>query len=254
LKIGDFDPRHAGNELLCVTAVRVWEFYKDENGTWIKENMSGYLPRIYKCDIGNFDPRFDGNECVIFTENNIAEYAWNGSGWYSEWISTLGKVPTGRVGEIWSWNNVSEIVCVDGSSHGIVIVWWDNTSYERKDVVYDITLGGSLSIGDCWSGHEGNEIVVGAEVVIGDKACYLLWEENGEWEYQVIFTDGWVGDVEVGEFDYLHPGLEIAYAAYGLYELYEEPPVSETTSPFMLFVCPLIAVPAVLFVIREWRK
>ncbi len=251
LKIGDFDPRHSGNELLCALyAGMVREFYKESNGTWIQEVIDDSRAgiRTYDCDIGNFDPRFDGNECVVFTEENITEYAWNGTGWYNETIVIYSNVPAalwaGRVAELNTTNEVEEIIWGSGWSQ-VGLVWWDGSGYEVKRIAWDI--GGNtraVAVGDCLSGHPGNEIVAGGTSGI----VFLLWEENDVWRKAEIYVkDTWIEDIEIGEFDPMHPGNEIAVGTGWLHEVYENPSVSETTWILQPVLCVVVAVPAILW-------
>ncbi|MEM3888420.1 MAG: hypothetical protein QXO11_08330, partial [Thermoplasmata archaeon] len=258
VKIGDFDPRHSGNELFCCTyGGLIREFYKAENGTWMMEVIDDtHTGKAYEeCDIGDFDPRFEGNECVVFTEENLTMYAWNGSGWYWEEFGLVENLPihitSGRIGDIITWNNESEIVCGDYAG-SLWIIWWNNTSFEREEIRINSSLADILAvtIGDCWSGHEGNEIVAGAY-----EECYLVWEENGTWKKELIFKASkynYITDLEIGEFDTLHPGNEIAVACGGdLFELYEEIPVRESSGYWsgyiVLLICPVV-------VVWKWRE
>ncbi|MEM4307520.1 MAG: hypothetical protein QXU48_00440 [Thermoplasmata archaeon] len=255
VKIGDFDPRHSGNELFCCTyGGLIREFYKAENGTWMMEVIDDtHTGKAYEeCDIGDFDPRFEGNECVVFTEENLTMYAWNGSGWYWEEIhvkSYAKHMMCGRVGEVLPGNNESEIIC--GDTDGMLwIIWWNNTSYANKEIwINTSSFILAVAIGDCWSGHEGNEIVAGAY-----EECYLVWEENGTWKKELIFkAPQWeyITDLEIGEFDTLHPGNEIAVACGELFELYEEIPVRESSGYWLgyivLLICPVV-------VVWKWRE
>jgi len=260
LKVGDFDPLHEGNELLVTTGGgtvggQVREYYK-EGGMWkytvIEQNMGR---NIHDCDIGDFDPRFNGNECIVFTSANITEFAWNGSGWYNETIVIPGEIYYGKIGEINSTNNVSEIICAYMSGY-IAIMGWNETKYDVQylRIFEDMSSVRCVAVGDCWSGHTGNEIVVGG----GSAArTVLVWEDNGTWQKQLIYENNSeysVNDIEIGDFDSAHPGNEIALGVAHLFELYEVIPVNESTSPVFVFVPMIGIIPAVIWRLRqEWR-
>jgi len=109
-------------------------------------------------------------------------------------------------------------------------------------------------VGDCWSGHEGNEIVVGG---LDAARTMLVWDENGTWQKQLIYENNSeysVNDIEVGDFDSAHPGNEIALGVAHLFELYEVIPVNESTSPIFVIVPMIGIIPAVIWRLRqEWR-
>jgi len=253
VKIGDFDPMHTGNELLAISDL-VYEFYKASNGTWVKINISGTWNHstLHGCDIGNFDPRFDGNEIIVFTEENITEFAWNGSSWYNQTIDVScfaalpGEVWSGCIGEINLTNDVEEIICGSGF-RWITLVWWNGTDYEVEIIQYVDEIGSwvnSVAVGDCWTGHTGNEIVAGGGTA---ARTVLVWDENGTWQKQLIYENGSryvVEDLEIGDFDPSHPGNEIAEGLF-LTEIYEDYSVSEHSSVLTSLV--FVAVPAVLF-------
>ena len=261
VNIGDFDPVHAGNELLAISD-QVYEFYKTSNGTWVKINISGTWNHsiLYECDIGNFDPRFDGNEIIVFTEENITEFAWNGTMWYNETIPIAPpykeSITAGRVGEINESNNLEEIVCGSKSCFVAIVSW--NATYYQSRIIADVEEIGvrvnALVVGDCWSGHEGNEIVVGG---LDAARTMLVWDENGTWQKQLIYENNSeysVNDIEVGDFDSAHPGNEIALGVAHLFELYEVIPVNESTSPIFVIVPMIGIIPAVIWRLRqEWR-
>jgi hypothetical protein len=257
VKIGDFDPVHEGVELLVLTT-GLYEFYKSQNGSWVKIEIIREIPvwDVYACDVGNFDPRFDGNEVIVFTAENITEFAWNGTEWYNETIVIPGYyIRSGRVSEINTTNNVSEIVC--GNKYGyVMLVWWNGTEYEMEEIriFEDMDTIYSVAVGDCWRGHAGNEIVVGG----GSAArTMLVWDENGTWKKQLIYENGShydVTDIEIGDFDLTHPGNEIIIAPSLLFELYENTPVNESTSPIFVIVPMIGIIPAVIWRLRqEWR-
>ncbi|MCX8174559.1 MAG: hypothetical protein N3F63_08170 [Thermoplasmata archaeon] len=255
IQIGDFDPVHPGNEM-AVTTHLLHEIYKEPNGTWCVKYVGDPPPNadIYECTIGDVDPRFDGNEIVVFTAENVSVYAWNGTGWRSEIIDVsfgiVGDVGAGKVCEMKSGNNASEIVC--GNKWGeLIMAWWNETRYEVAMYVRCDGHTNALGVGDLWSGHEGIEIVVG----LYDGRVYLVWEDNGSWNRELILNDGYLYDVEVGEFDSQRDGVEIAVAAYGLYEVYEDTSVDENININPVIVV-LICVPAVLWKLkagREWK-
>jgi hypothetical protein len=203
----------------------------------------------YQCDIGNFDPRFDGNEIIVFTEENITEFAWNGTMWYNETIPVAppykADIPSGRVGEINRSNNLEEIICGGGGCF-VAIVWWNGTGYQSNIIINVEEIGvqvNALAVGDCWSGHEGNEIVVGG---LNAARTMLVWDENGTWQKQLIYENGsryWVDDIEIGDFDPSHPGNEIAEGLF-LTEIYEDYSVSEHSLGLTSLV--FVAVPAVV--------
>jgi len=257
VKIGDFDPIHEGVELLVLTT-GLYEFYKSQNGSWVKTEIIREIPvwDVYACDVGNFDPRFDGNEVIVFTAENITEFAWNGTEWYNETIVIPGYyIRSGRVSEINTTNNVSEIVC--GNKYGyVMLVWWNGTEYEMEEIriFEDMDTIYSVAVGDCWTGHAGNEIVVGGSTA---ARTMLVWEDNGTWQKQLIYENGShydVTDIEIGDFDLTHPGNEIIIAPSLLFELYENTPVNESTSPVFVFVPMIGIIPAVIWRLRqEWR-
>jgi len=260
LKVGDFDPLHEGNELLVTTGGgtvggQVREYYK-EGGMWkytvIEQNMGR---NIHDCDIGDFDPRFNGNECIVFTSANITEFAWNGSGWYNETIVIPGEIYYGKIGEINSTNNVSEIICAYQSGY-IAIMGWNETKYNVQylRIFEDMSSVRCVAVGDCWTGHTGNEIVVGG----GSAArTMLVWDENGTWQKQLIYENNSeysVNDIEIGDFDSAHPGNEIALGAIDLFELHEALPVTESTSQIFVIVPMIGIIPAVIWRLRqEWQ-
>ena len=246
VKIGDFDPIHEGVELLVLTT-GLYEFYKSQNGSWVKTEIIREIPvwNVYACDIGNFDPRFDGNEVIVFTAENITEFAWNGTEWYNETIVIPGYyIRSGRVSEINTTNNVSEIVC--GNDYGYVMqVSWNGTGYETQEIriFENMETIYSVAVGDCWTGHSGNEIVAGGGTA---ARTVLVWDENGTWQKQLIYENGSryaVEDLEIGDFDPSHPGNEIAEGLF-LTEIYEDYSVSEHSSGLTSLV--FVAVPAVL--------
>jgi len=260
LKIGDFDPLHEGNELLVTTGGgtvggQVREYYK-EGGMWkytvIEQNMGR---NIHDCDIGDFDPRFNGNECIVFTSANITEFAWNGSGWYNETIVIPGEIYYGKIGEINSTNNVSEIICAYQSGY-IAIMGWNEIKYNVQylRIFEDMSSVRCVAVGDCWTGHTGNEIVVGGGTA---ARTVLVWEDNGTWQKQLIYENSShydVTDIEIGDFDLTHPGNEIIIAPSLLFELYENTPVNESTSPVFVFVPMIGIIPAVIWRLRQrWR-
>ena len=262
VKIGDFDPLHEGNELLVLTR-GVYEIYKALNNTWVKSTIiQGMGVETYQCDIGNFDPRFDGNEIIVFTEENITEFAWNGSMWSNETIDVScfeglpGEISSGCIGEVNSTNDVEEIIC--GSRfRWIIEVSWNKTGYDVQ-IIQDVDEIGSwvssVAVGDCWTGHAGNEIVVGGSTA---ARTMLIWEDNGTWQKQLIYENNSeysVNDIEIGDFDSAHPGNEIALGVAHLFELYEVIPVNESTSPVFVFVPMIGIIPAVIWRLRqEWR-
>jgi len=263
VKIGDFDPLHTGNELLAISD-QVYEFYKASNSTWVKINISGTWNHstLHGCDIGNFDPRFDGNEIIVFTEENITEFAWNGTMWSNETIDVScfeglpGEISSGCIGEVNSTNDVDEIIC--GSRfRWIIEVSWNKTGYDVQ-IIQDVDEIGSwvssVAVGDCWTGHVGNEIVAGGTTA---ARTMLIWDNNGTWQKQLIYENGShydVTDIEIGDFDLTHPGNEIIIAPSLLFELYENTPVNESTSPVFVFVPMIGIIPAVIWRLRqEWR-
>jgi hypothetical protein len=263
VKIGDFDPLHTGNELLAISD-QVYEFYKASNSTWVKINISGTWNHstLHGCDIGNFDPRFDGNEIIVFTEENITEFAWNGTMWSNETIDVScfeglpGEISSGCIGEVNSTNDVDEIIC--GSRfRWIIEVSWNKTGYDVQ-IIQDVDEIGSwvssVAVGDCWTGHVGNEIVAGGTTA---ARTMLIWDNNGTWQKQLIYENNSeysVNDIEIGDFDSAHPGNEIALGAIDLFELHEALPVTESTSQIFVFAPMICIIPAVIWRLRqEWR-
>jgi len=263
VKIGDFDPLHTGNELLAISD-QVYEFYKASNSTWVKINISGTWNHstLHGCDIGNFDPRFDGNEIIVFTEENITEFAWNGTMWSNETIDVScfeglpGEISFGCIGEVNSTNDVDEIIC--GSRfRWIIEVSWNKTGYDVQ-IIQDVDEIGSwvssVAVGDCWTGHVGNEIVAGGTTA---ARTMLIWDNNGTWQKQLIYENNSeysVNDIEIGNFDSAHPGNEIALGAIDLFELYEILPVNESTSAVFVFVPIIGIIPAVIWRLRQrWQ-
>ncbi|MEM4307518.1 MAG: hypothetical protein QXU48_00430 [Thermoplasmata archaeon] len=245
IKIADFDPLHTGNELIVHGGNELREYYKVENGTWINKTLVAGEVSI-ELDVGDVTPLYPGNEIVCFTTNNLTILGWNTSSSWWDSIKVIivedamwwddGLCTAGRVGELNTSNENLEIVCGEKGSRILITVWWDGTNFERK-VIYGLGIGtgeglefSTIAIGDCWSGHAGNEILAGT--YWGDPSrIVLLWEDEGIWKNSIVFYCPQYQDphdIEIGEFDTLHPMNEIAVGTGILFEIYENTNVTES--------------------------
>ncbi len=92
--VGDFDPRHSGNELAVTdsgstTGARVWEVYQQSDDLWTNQLLftapinHGARASVH---IANVDPTLPGQQLIIVTDQGyMYEVLWNGAAWtYNE--------------------------------------------------------------------------------------------------------------------------------------------------------------------------
>lgn len=235
LAVGDFDPRHKGQEIAALTADSgVLElYYKD--GNWREEVISTGDLKIQDpsqrptIDVGNVDPRFPGSEIVLSSSFSIADlnqvfYAQK-SGWGRErlidqeppidnpWGARVGDVDPGRPGE-------EVFYIVEGGALDFCNAWalhrteeagWKG--YGEDSVVFHGEVGMDSAIGDIDPAWPGNEVVIATEM----GPTYQLFPpqepHQGVWKRRLLWDDeknaGWV--VKIADIDPDLEGNEVAY-------------------------------------------
>ncbi len=233
LIIADVDPNKEGQEIITAgdAGTPLKEIYMLWfNGTgWEVEVIHSGLLRTFDLDIGDIDPA-PGMEILFGSFQHEEDFALHylyrdGGIWKERSIPTIEAVkavtlgdadPTVPGNEIWAcvagWNN-------DGGVESHLVELYHDGSDWVENVIYthDTELIANVKVGELWSGHDGNEIII-AEL---SGWCRVLYYEDGEFKIENIFrADANAGKysglegLAIGDFNPLHPGEEAVVTGY----------------------------------------
>jgi len=233
LLVADVDPNREGVEI--ITAGDAGSPLKQiyllwYNGTgWESEVIHSGLLRTFDLDLADIDPA-PGKEILFGSFKHEEDFALHylyrdGDLWKERSIPTTEAVkavtyadadPTVPGKEIWAciagWNDDGGV-----ESH-LVEIYHDGSDWVEKIIyTHDTELISNVRIGELWSEHDGNEIVI-AEL---SGWCRVLYYEEGASQITDIFrADTIAGQfsglegLAIGDFNPIHPGEEAVVTGY----------------------------------------
>ncbi|MBN1389409.1 MAG: hypothetical protein JXA22_02085 [Candidatus Thermoplasmatota archaeon] len=233
LLIADVDPEKEGQEIITAgdAGIPLKEIYMIHyNGTaWVTEVIHRCQFRIFDLELGDIDPA-PGMEILFGSfqhEEDLAlHYLYrDGDLWKERSIPTTEAVkaitvadadPTVPGEEIWAciagWNQFGGV-----ESHLVEIYrsgasWVENIIY-----THDTELISNVRIGELWSEHDVNEIII-TEL---SGWCRLMYWKEGEFVMEDIFQADTISGqnsglegLSIGDFNPLHPGDEAVVTGY----------------------------------------
>ncbi|MGA1820333.1 MAG: hypothetical protein ACMUHU_04915 [Thermoplasmatota archaeon] len=233
LIVADVDPDKEGQEIITAgdAGSPLKEIYMIHyNGTgWEAEVIHRSTFRTFDLELGDIDPA-PGEEILFGSfkheEDYALHYLYRDAGvWKEKSIPTTEAVKAITVAdadplvegkEIWAciagWNSLGGV-----ESH-LVEIYRSGDSW-KEEIIYSLgtELISNVRIGELWSQHEGNEIII-TEL---SGWCRVLYWEDGEFRMEDIFqadtisgqSSGLEG-LAIGDFNPAHAGDEAMVTGY----------------------------------------
>jgi hypothetical protein len=200
------------------------------NGTgWESEILFKSQYRTFDLDLADIDPA-PGDEILFGSFKHEEDFALHylyrdGDLWKERSIPTTEAVkavtvadadPTVDGDEIWAC--IAGFNTQGGVESHLVEIYHDGTDWV-EEIIYtqETELIANVKIGELWSQHDGNEIIV-AEL---SGWCRVLYYEEGEFQMMDIFQADTISGqnsglegLAIGDFNPLHPGDEAMVTGY----------------------------------------
>ncbi|MBN1539242.1 MAG: hypothetical protein JW939_03790, partial [Candidatus Thermoplasmatota archaeon] len=233
LIVADIDPRWEGQEIITAgdagTTLKEIYMIHHDGSDWVTEVIHRGPFRTFDLELGDIDPA-PGMEILMGSFQHEEDFALHylyreGAQWIERSITTTEAVkaievadadPTVPGEEIWAciagWNEQGGV-----ESH-LVEIHWSGSGWV-EDIIYthSTELISNVRIGEFWSEHDGNEVII-TEL---SGWCRLMYWEEGEFRMEDIFqadtisgqSSGLEG-LAIGDFNPLHTGDEAVVTGY----------------------------------------